>query len=119
MIVNIGEDATRIIFKVQYDCNTNKIVGFVLPCDELGLPLIDSFLAISFEQMEQCFADLSSVVKNCFVYMAQPLLANIPAYCLACFGINNKHDLYFGNEKVVLYCVGMCKAQHYSCEFWS
>jgi len=28
-------------------------------------------------------------VKNCFVYTAQPLLVNIPAYCL---GINNKHD---------------------------
>ena len=67
------------------------MVGFVLPCDELSLPLADSFLAISFKQMEQCFED-SSIAKNCFVYMAQPLATNVPAYCLACFGISNKHD---------------------------
>lgn len=90
-IVSIGEDATRIISKVQYDCNTNKMVGFVLPCDDLGLPLTDTFLAISFEQMEQCFTD-SEIARNCFVYMAQPLAENVPAFCLACMGINNKHD---------------------------
>lgn len=90
-IVSIGEDATRIISKVQYDCNTNKMVGFVLPCNDLGLPLTDSFLAISFDQMEQSFAD-SEIAKNSFVYMAQPLAANVPAFCLACMGINNKHD---------------------------
>ena len=63
------------------------MVGFVLPGNELGLPLI---LAISFEQIKQCFEGLS-VVKNCFVYMAPPLLVNLPAYCLAYFGINNKY----------------------------
>ena len=47
-IVSDAEDATRVIRKVQYDAETNKLVGFVLPCDEDGLPLCDSFMATTF-----------------------------------------------------------------------
>ena len=48
-IVSLAEDATRVIRKVQYDAETNKPVGFMLPCDEDGLPLCDSFMATTFE----------------------------------------------------------------------
>lgn len=41
--------------------------------------------------MERCFAE-SEIAKNAFVYMAQPLAENMPAFCLSCLGINNKHD---------------------------
>jgi len=33
-VVAIGEDATRVVQRVQYDPMTNRIVGFVLPCTE-------------------------------------------------------------------------------------
>ena len=33
-IIAIGEDATRVVQRVQYDPETNKMVGFVLPCTE-------------------------------------------------------------------------------------
>ena len=52
-IVPIGEDATRIICKVEYDSKTNR---FVLPLKN-GLPEIDSFLATSFDAVEKMFAD--------------------------------------------------------------
>ena len=44
-IVAISEDATRITARVEYDYETNRMVGFVLPCDDKGLPLANSFLA--------------------------------------------------------------------------
>ena len=38
LVIAIAEDATRIIKKVEYDPVTNRCVGFVLPCNENGLP---------------------------------------------------------------------------------
>ena len=45
---------------MQYDPETNKMVGFVLPCTEEGLPRTDSFLTTSFDQMQQCFCGFLS-----------------------------------------------------------
>ena len=87
-IVTIGEDATHIICRVEYDAKTNPCVGFVLPLKG-GLPVIDSFLATSFDAIENMFAD-NTLAKYAYVYMAQPLAQNVPAYCLACFGTDNK-----------------------------
>ena len=54
--VAISEDATRVVVaRVEYDRENNRMVGFVLLCSEDGLPLTDSFLATSFEVIEQCF----------------------------------------------------------------
>ena len=55
-IVSIGEDATRVIGRVDYDSETNRCVGFVLPLDDHGLPLVDSFLATSFAAIEKMFS---------------------------------------------------------------
>ena len=41
-VVSIGEDATRIICRVEYDIRTDRCVGFVLPLKK-GLPEVDSF----------------------------------------------------------------------------
>ena len=43
-MITVGEDATCVITKVDYDNETNRLVGFVLPCDDNGLPRSDSFL---------------------------------------------------------------------------
>lgn len=87
--ISIGEDATRVISRVDYDSETDKLVGFVLPCGEDGLPCIDSFMAVSFESMEKAFHD-GELAKYAFVYMAQSLTQGVPAFCLACLGTNNK-----------------------------
>ena len=81
-LVSIGEDATRIICRVEYDIRTNRCVGF-------GLPEVDSFSATSFDAIEKMFTT-QSVAKYAYVYMAQPLDLNVPAFCLACFGTNNR-----------------------------
>ena len=54
-LVSIGEDATRVIARVEYDCESNKLIGFVLPCDENGLPIREAFTATTFESIEDAF----------------------------------------------------------------
>ena len=106
-VVAIGEDATRVISRVEYDNDTDRLVGFVLPCNENGLPLSDAFIAVSFESMEEFFR-VADVAKYAFVYMAQPLCKGVPAFCLACMGTNNKFtaDLVL---KRWLYMFSECK----------
>ena len=87
-LVTIGEDATRIICRVEYDVRTNRCVGFVLPLKN-GLPEIDTFLATSFEAVEKMFTN-QTVAKYAYVYMAQPLDQKVPPFCLACFGTDNR-----------------------------
>ena len=90
-VVTLGEDSTRVVSRVQYDSETNKLVGFVLPCNDNGLPICDSFLAMSFKAMETSFKE-GSLAKYAFVYMIQPLTIAVPAFCLACIGTDNKFD---------------------------
>ena len=51
-VISIGEDATRVVGRVDYDGETDRCVGFVLPLNERSLPIIDSFIAVSFPVME-------------------------------------------------------------------
>ena len=90
-VVSISEDATRVIRRVDYDSETDRCVGFVLPVAENGLPLIDSFLAVSFSAIEDMFKHFP-ISKYAYVYMAQPLGQSIPPFCLACLGSDNKFD---------------------------
>ena len=88
--MSIGEDATRVTSKVEYDSNTNRLVGFVLPLNKEGLPLTDSFLATSFESIE-AFAT-GTKANYAFTYMVQPLSEGAPSFCLACIGTDNRFD---------------------------
>ena len=90
-IVTIGEDATRIIGRVEYDSDTNKLVGFVLPCNSSGLPLCDTYIVNSFQSIEEAFA-AGCLAKYAFVYMVKPLCHDAPAFCLGCLGTNNRFD---------------------------
>lgn len=89
--VSVAEDATRVIKKVQYDPKTNKLVGFVLPCNENDVPLCDSFMATTFELMQNYFSN-ESIANYAFVYMVQSLAKNVPAFCLSCVGTDNKFN---------------------------
>jgi len=88
-VVAIGEDATRIIARVEYDSESDRLVGFVLPCNDEGLPILSSFSVANFDSIKKAF-QTGDVAKLAFVYMAQPLSEGVPAFCLACLGTNNK-----------------------------
>ena len=68
---------------MEYDCATDRCVGFVLPLNSDGLPEIDAFVVVSFSAMEDMVRK-NSVAKYAYVYMAQPLWQNVPPFCLAC-----------------------------------
>ena len=88
-LISIGEDATRVIARVDYDLETDKLVGFVLPLQEDSLPITNSFPASSLKAIEDYF-HTATVAKYAFLYMAQPLLSSAPAFILACMGTDNK-----------------------------
>ena len=88
-IVSIREDATRLISRVGYDSEINRLVGFVLLCNNTGLPLCNSFIVDSFQSMESCF-QTSKTAKYAFVYMARSLTEGIPSLYLACLGTDDK-----------------------------
>lgn len=54
-----------------------------------GIPLINSFPAKNYEQIQSYFLN-SSVANYAYVIMAQPLHEGVPAFCLALFGTDNK-----------------------------
>ena len=87
--ISVGEDATRVVTRIDYDCETDRCVGFVLPLDSNGLPLVDSFLAVSYKGIEEMF-HCTPKAKYAYVYMVQPLSLNAPPFCLACIGSDNK-----------------------------
>jgi len=40
-VVSLREDATLVVSRVEYDGKTDKLVGFVLPCNDEGVPICD------------------------------------------------------------------------------
>ena len=88
-IVSVPEDATRIIGRVDYDTETDRRVGFVLPIGQHGLPQVDSFVATLFSAIESMFHK-NAIFKYAVVYMVQPLHCNAPPFVLACLGTDNK-----------------------------
>ena len=87
--ISIGKDATCVISRIDYDAETDRCVGFVLPIDDNGLPLVDSFLAVSYVAIEDMFKTTAKA-KYAYVYMAQTLCLGAPSFCLACMGSDNK-----------------------------
>ena len=47
-----GEDATLVVCHVEFDTQTSRCDGFVLPLNQVGLPEVDSFVALAFERIE-------------------------------------------------------------------
>lgn len=84
----IGEDATRINGKIEYDSKTNNLIGFTLPlCN--GLPVVNSFEAISAKNIFDFFSS-EQKANYAYVIMAQVLAEDAPSFCLSIFGTNNK-----------------------------
>ena len=106
-VICISEDATRVVSRVEYDSNTDRLVGFVLPVDENCIPVQNAFCASSFERIEEIFMK-ESKASYAYLYMAQALSSGVPPFCLALIGSDN----HFTNKTVVSrwkYIVTQCK----------
>lgn len=92
LCVNLSEDATRTIGRVQHDSRTNQLVGFVLPLgDENGMPIPFQYPATNASEIINHFSGKNDISSFLNVVMAQPIDPNIPAFCLLIFGSNNKY----------------------------
>lgn len=89
LTVHLSEDATVVKSCAQYHSERNQIVGFPLPLDSEGMPVVGSFPATSAKIMSEYFSTCKPS-KNVYCIMAQPLEENAPAFLLAMFGIDNK-----------------------------
>ena len=61
--MSISEDATP---RIDYDSESDRLIGFVLPCNDEGLPLADSFLATTFEK---CLRPISDQNMSMFTWL--------------------------------------------------
>ncbi len=95
-IVTVGEDATRLISKIDYDSSTDQLVGFVLPIDDAGLPKVDAYTASSFEIIEDHFSK-GVVGKYAYLYVVKPLSESAPSFILSCMSSDNR----FTNKHVL------------------
>lgn len=92
LAICLGEDATRIEGRVQYNRNTNQIVGFTLPIDKnTGMPIPYSYSAKNAEEILKHFSDDNSISSYVNTIMAQPL-GNYPSFCLSIFGSDGKYS---------------------------
>ncbi|XP_039308140.1 uncharacterized protein LOC120358322 isoform X1 [Solenopsis invicta] len=81
--VFISEHQTAIIKNIAYDSKSNQMIGFVSSCKKNGFPK-NNFYVNSVKDIENAFSKYV-VGCNAYVYMAQPLIDNAPAFCLTVF----------------------------------
>ena len=65
-IVTTGEDATRIIGQVEYDSDTNKLVGFAFPCNSSGLSLWITYIIMGIRVKSRALlrGDMLTTVRH-------------------------------------------------------
>lgn len=85
----LSEDGSGIVEKVEFDPNTNQMVGLVLPIDPLtGNPIPFTYLARDADEIRSNMQKSTSAYV--YIVMAQPLANNAPPFILQIFGTDNK-----------------------------
>lgn len=67
----LSEDATKITEKIQYNCKTNQLTGFVLPYDENGVPRQNIYQARYASEIQDHMLGqnaISTQVKFIFIF---------------------------------------------------
>lgn len=85
----LSEDASGIIAKIEFDSQSNQMIGLVLPTDPVnGMPMPFTYLARNADEIQANMKkEKSSLV---YMVMAQPLMDGVPPFILQLFGTNNK-----------------------------
>jgi hypothetical protein len=89
LIVHLSEDATAVTGRIQYDSARNQIVGFALPVDSNGLPIVGSYPATSASVIAEYFKQ-KSTSRYAYCVMAAPLKEGAPSFCLLFYGTDNR-----------------------------
>lgn len=90
-MVCLSEDATRVNGRVQYDSQTNQIVGLTLSTNsKTGMPIPLQFPARSATEIIDHFAN-GNVSGFLNIIVAQPVAKNAASFCLLIFGSDSKY----------------------------
>ena len=85
MIISVGEDASHVVARVEYDSETD-CCGF---CFTFGRKWSTNCQLFQSSAIENMFSD-NQIAKYVYIYMAQPLRKDVPDFCLACISTNKK-----------------------------
>lgn len=88
-IVALSEDATAVTGRIQFDSARNQIVGFTLPLDSNGVPIVGRYPATSASLIAEYFKQ-KSTSRYAYCVMAAPLKEGAPSFCLVFYGTDNK-----------------------------
>ena len=89
--VHIHLDDTRIKHRVEYDALTDCFTGFVLPIDEHGIPVRDSFILDTFDDLKDAL-ETSTVAKYAHCIVARSVQIEVPSFIVAVLGTDSKYD---------------------------
>lgn len=84
----LSEDASGIVTKIEFDPNTNQMVGLVLPTNSTsGMPISFTFLARNAAEIQNNMRKKQSTLV--YMVLAQPLLKGVPPFILQIYGTDN------------------------------
>ncbi|CAM4842206.1 unnamed protein product [Rotaria magnacalcarata] len=90
----VAEDATSVVPKVMYDTTSNTFIGFSLPLDSNGMPILNSYSTDSFTRLEEWYTNVPrATLLN--AYLIQPLsssLSNTSPYIFGAYGTDNRFE---------------------------
>ena len=91
MAITIGEDAMRVIARMEYEQETDRLVGFVLTLGNEDLSISDSFIAVSFKAIQDAFltasyANMLLCIWHSHIQHTQQIISYIFFVFLAQFG---------------------------------
>lgn len=84
----LSEDATGIVTNVDFDPNSNQMVGLVLPTNQTtGMPIPFTYLARNAVEIQTNMRKRKST--HVYMVLAQPLKKKAPPFILQLFGTDN------------------------------
>ena len=90
LAVHLALDDTRIVNKIDYDPVSGRFVGFCLPLDETGMPLVDAFCLETFEDIEKALeSQTKAAYAHCIV--AKSVSITTPMFVLFVMGTDSKY----------------------------
>lgn len=85
----LSEDASGIVSKIEFDPNSNQMIGLVLPVDQkTGMPITLTFMARTAKEIQTNMQKKKSTLV--YMVLAQPLKKGVPPFILQLFGTDNR-----------------------------
>ena len=89
---SFAEDSTAVVPKITYDTSSNTFIGFSLPLDNTGLPIINSYSTDSLSRLEYWYSNVPKAqsLNACLIQPLSCSFDNSSLYLLAAYGTDNR-----------------------------